>query len=291
MMATETPFQMLHSHHTSTGKLRVRPATPSSCGAAFTLIELLVVVSIIGVLAALSLPAYNRTVESGRRTACISNLRQVATGVGGFMVDYDGKFPPVNPNKDDFPYMGSQSGKLSDVLQKYIQSKTDAKTVWRCPSDRRKARDQWSTAPASYAANSRMYSDINNATYPNGFPKDSQGNQRYDTSFAIPGARINSPNKKIFLAEAMGTNTWDESSAIYYDYSGQGGGLVWRHDGGKLDETKVTRYSSFQDQINKGGSGNFLFFDLHVENLTPEKALLPASKRPLEAMFDNSVVN
>jgi len=42
----------------------------------FTLIELLVAISVIGLLMALLMPALNLARESGRRTACASNLRQ-----------------------------------------------------------------------------------------------------------------------------------------------------------------------------------------------------------------------
>jgi len=65
--------------------------SPAARGA-FTLVEMLVVIAVIGVLIALLLPAIQAARESSRRTACKSNLRQIAQALH-MHHDSQGSFP------------------------------------------------------------------------------------------------------------------------------------------------------------------------------------------------------
>ncbi|MFZ0826222.1 MAG: prepilin-type N-terminal cleavage/methylation domain-containing protein [Verrucomicrobiia bacterium] len=60
----------------------------------FTLIELLVVIAIIAILAAMLLPALSRAKESGKRIACVNNLRQLNLALRMDVDDNQGLYPP-----------------------------------------------------------------------------------------------------------------------------------------------------------------------------------------------------
>jgi len=80
----------------------------------FSLVELLVVIAIIVILAALAFPAGRSFIEKGKQAKCVTNLRQIGSGMQGFVADNDGFYPFAGTEAaEDFwsirlmPYTGS----------------------------------------------------------------------------------------------------------------------------------------------------------------------------------------
>jgi len=84
------------------------------------LIELLVVVAIIGLLAGLLLPALARVKESGQRTACVNNLRQLALSMALYAGDHNGYYPVRG---------------LANRWPSQLQNSYGDPRILRCPAD------------------------------------------------------------------------------------------------------------------------------------------------------------
>jgi len=108
----------------------------------FTLIELLVVIAIIAVLAGLLLPALARAKGTAKKSACISNMRQLGLSWRMYLDDNNSRFPDRRDLKDSLPggYKPWTSWPRSDpragwaavVLERYLR---DTK-IYECPSIR-----------------------------------------------------------------------------------------------------------------------------------------------------------
>src|SRR5690349_19366143 len=69
------------------------PLTPRTRHSGFTLIELLVVIAIIAILAAILFPVFAKAREKARQTSCLSNCKQIGTGLMMYSQDYDETYP------------------------------------------------------------------------------------------------------------------------------------------------------------------------------------------------------
>jgi prepilin-type processing-associated H-X9-DG protein/prepilin-type N-terminal cleavage/methylation domain-containing protein len=102
-----------------------RVAGRRTAASAFTLVELLVVIAIIGALMALLFPAVQAAREAARRTACLSNLRQVGLAVVRYCDDHRGDFPKTTHDTDF-------NGCWIHALAPYLE---DVDAIRICPSD------------------------------------------------------------------------------------------------------------------------------------------------------------
>ncbi|MFN7140827.1 MAG: type II secretion system protein, partial [Limisphaerales bacterium] len=99
----------------------------------FTLIELLVTIAIITILGSMLLPALVRAKDAANKTACLSNLRQLAFVYHLYSEDHSGRLPTRD-------MLGNSSyRKINDPLSlpNYFRTYVPTNRLWLCPAGRK----------------------------------------------------------------------------------------------------------------------------------------------------------
>jgi len=106
----------------------------------FTLMELMIVIVIIGVLAAIGVPAYKNYVTEAKKSACSANRHTIATALGMYYAE-NGAYTTGIDNLDGYVTNvqkikhcpAGEAGTGDDATAEYTIEKVEGNIVVRCP--------------------------------------------------------------------------------------------------------------------------------------------------------------
>jgi prepilin-type processing-associated H-X9-DG protein/prepilin-type N-terminal cleavage/methylation domain-containing protein len=208
--------------------------------AAFTLVELLIVIAILGILAALLLPALSLSKHRAQQIACVSNLHQLGVGLQNCLADYH-HYPLLKPLKktDDIETWDEQLTQVGlGISTKNGEFRTNG--VWLCPSV------QWATANTlrhSYCYNA--YGVVLTSRFGNPDDGGSLGwTGLSGQDIPIADSEVVVPSDMIAIGDSfIGGDMFVRKSVVFLETCGNA----------------VSRHS---------GNGNVVFCDGHVESPT-----------------------
>lgn len=207
----------------------------------FTLTELLVVIAIIAVLAVIAFSSYKSMLESARTVRCTGNLREIFTGIQGYVQENNGIYPPSTSGLNGVNgYWFAAIGPHLSEGRRFDQSKVNSEEPvvqeipFACPSCEKHG---WGGAGIDVAIN--------------GFQVGATVNTNNVTT-ALRSTKVSEPSTTLLVADAAG--------------AGGGGSwqIGWRIGGGTGNfstaaQTIATRHK---------GRANVLYFDGHVGQVT-----------------------
>ena len=240
-------------------------------GNAFTLIELLVVIAIIAILAAILFPVFAQARDKARQTGCLSNIKQIGTGLMMYVQDFDETYPGALQAEQSI-----NNGSTSDMrkpLDMQLASYIKNDQVWACPSDAAPrvppsdTRLQWwdGTYQAKgqirsygYIAeiNTKEYSDANGGTRDPNTGLSNYTGGRLPTNTPPQGkslAAVDQPSSTVALAElwAVGNGDWAALGYVGGPHASTIAGCdIWKFAGRRVNAPTVT------DQLPSTCSGN-----------------------------------
>jgi prepilin-type N-terminal cleavage/methylation domain-containing protein/prepilin-type processing-associated H-X9-DG protein len=253
----------------------------------FTLVELLVVIGIIAVLIAILLPVLGRARDQANRTACMSNLRQLALGFMLYASDNKDKCPYGsrldNPGNVDIAgdwihwrkAMNNMSFDQSSIVP-YIKTKGDQlRRLLTCVSDKTEYRP--GVYPFSYSMN--MYFEPRPGYFPSeaGAPIRLSSTRRASEKILLAEENEKTINDGFWAPGDYGgdvsqnINSW----AVNWDW------LSIRHDNAQKEAEPATPTRVPLSKLpNNKRRGVVVFADGHVDFVTRFQAHSPEHLLP-----------
>jgi prepilin-type N-terminal cleavage/methylation domain-containing protein/prepilin-type processing-associated H-X9-DG protein len=265
---------------------------------AFTLIELLVVIAIIAILAAILFPVFAQAKQAAKKTADLSNMKQIGLGFMMYAGDYDDT-APFNRVVSQPAYWWTQNMlNWKDLIHPYIKNGGSRANqvgvsfntagqggIFESPLSGNawsgapiwwgqitQAGDETSRWPRSYAINmSAGYNELSGRFWPNVGDSGGGGSM---TIFENPaGTFMVAPSKLPFGDIDVYSGLTYECTAAGQPWGGTGIGC---------------------SMTDKGGGGNFAFFDGHAKRYKFRATMTNDSwgiRKYLEANYPNDINN
>ena len=265
--------------------------------AGFTLVELLVVIGIIAVLIAILMPALSRARNQALAVQCASNMRQLYQICLMFSNENKQHLPrpsipagnedASNPDVSKVCIWAVPPGSIwgvadtkVGVLANYVPGEAGRRQLIWCPADNGEA------TLGGGASNSGGPDDGDggrNHSYSfNSHTMDPNDSRRGGSGGMLPGIRINTvarPAERVYIYEEVAPN---DAWCLMYDNIGRENmeiGAMWRRDDVPSGRHAGQKYLNAVRDLAVGspewykwakvGKGNFVFFDGHVETLSP----------------------